>query len=107
MRSPSAFAPKPANTDRKSTRLNSSHRCTTYAVFCLKKEDVDAQADHRAHAEPERGEVGELEPRIQGKGAEAHPLPRLRKALPRERVFFLKIGPQRRSPLFPHGRLRP
>ena len=23
--------------DRKSTRLNSSHRCTTYAVFCLKK----------------------------------------------------------------------
>src|SRR5437762_8279955 len=24
-------------TDRKSTRLNSSHRCTSYAVFCLKK----------------------------------------------------------------------
>src|SRR5437764_7631833 len=23
--------------DRKSTRLNSSHRCTSYAVFCLKK----------------------------------------------------------------------
>src|SRR5437763_5614940 len=23
-------------TDRKSTRLNSSHRCTSYAVFCLK-----------------------------------------------------------------------
>src|SRR5437762_7504217 len=22
--------------DRKSTRLNSSHRCTSYAVFCLK-----------------------------------------------------------------------
>src|SRR5437879_9773041 len=31
----------PANagnvTDRKSTRLNSSHRCISYAVFCLKK----------------------------------------------------------------------
>src|SRR5437763_6904101 len=28
-----------ANTDpdRKSTRLNSSHRCISYAVFCLKK----------------------------------------------------------------------
>src|SRR5437762_9064164 len=29
-----------ANRDRKSTRLNSSHRCTSYAVFCLKKKKV-------------------------------------------------------------------
>src|SRR5437762_10436584 len=27
----------PILTDRKSTRLNSSHRCISYAVFCLKK----------------------------------------------------------------------
>src|SRR5437763_13189883 len=26
--------------DRKSTRLNSSHRCISYAVFCLKKKQV-------------------------------------------------------------------
>src|SRR5437879_7901796 len=26
-----------STTDRKSTRLNSSHRCISYAVFCLKK----------------------------------------------------------------------
>src|SRR5437879_10586836 len=26
--------------DRKSTRLNSSHRCISYAVFCLKKKRV-------------------------------------------------------------------
>src|SRR5437879_11164490 len=26
-----------ASQDRKSTRLNSSHRCISYAVFCLKK----------------------------------------------------------------------
>src|SRR5437762_7860058 len=26
-----------AGKDRKSTRLNSSHRCISYAVFCLKK----------------------------------------------------------------------
>src|SRR5437879_10346710 len=26
-----------AELDRKSTRLNSSHRCISYAVFCLKK----------------------------------------------------------------------
>src|SRR5437879_8127650 len=28
---------KNAAADRKSTRLNSSHRCISYAVFCLKK----------------------------------------------------------------------
>src|SRR5437879_7706810 len=27
----------PQSKDRKSTRLNSSHRCISYAVFCLKK----------------------------------------------------------------------
>src|SRR5437764_9673448 len=27
--------------DRKSTRLNSSHRCISYAVFCLKKKNLD------------------------------------------------------------------
>src|SRR5437763_15870933 len=30
-------ADEPISTDRKSTRLNSSHRCISYAVFCLKK----------------------------------------------------------------------
>src|SRR5437879_11477236 len=30
-------AKQTANLDRKSTRLNSSHRCISYAVFCLKK----------------------------------------------------------------------
>src|SRR5437879_2512737 len=29
--------PNRSNKDRKSTRLNSSHRCISYAVFCLKK----------------------------------------------------------------------
>ena len=28
--------------DRKSTRLNSSHRCSSYAVFCLKKQKKQA-----------------------------------------------------------------
>src|SRR5437764_8460407 len=28
---------EPDHRDRKSTRLNSSHRCISYAVFCLKK----------------------------------------------------------------------
>src|SRR5437763_14346532 len=29
--------------DRKSTRLNSSHRCISYAVFCLKKKTAVKQ----------------------------------------------------------------
>src|SRR5437762_2291472 len=32
-----AFRVLHAEEDRKSTRLNSSHRCISYAVFCLKK----------------------------------------------------------------------
>src|SRR5437762_4072855 len=30
----------PPGLDRKSTRLNSSHRCISYAVFCLKKKNI-------------------------------------------------------------------
>src|SRR5437762_5060247 len=33
--------------DRKSTRLNSSHRCTSYAVFCLKKKRNHHPLDQR------------------------------------------------------------
>src|SRR5437763_9777214 len=29
--------------DRKSTRLNSSHRCISYAVFCLKKKNIGTE----------------------------------------------------------------
>src|SRR5437764_5916595 len=32
-------ASQPVCGDRKSTRLNSSHRCISYAVFCLKKKN--------------------------------------------------------------------
>src|SRR2546427_7981984 len=44
--------------DRKSTRLNSSHSQISYAVFCLKKKNEDAQAacpfhnDSRLRARP-------------------------------------------------------
>src|SRR5258708_10768151 len=32
---------KAGDTDRKSTRLNSSHQIISYAVFCLKKKKLD------------------------------------------------------------------
>src|SRR3982751_3403140 len=31
--------------DRKSTRLNSSHRCISYAVFCLKKNGTEQKIE--------------------------------------------------------------
>src|SRR6202045_1617432 len=39
-RSPRASRP---SSDRKSTRLNSSHVAISYAVFCLKKKTADAE----------------------------------------------------------------
>src|SRR5437879_8734545 len=33
--------------DRKSTRLNSSHRCISYAVFCLKKKKKTTTEHYR------------------------------------------------------------
>src|SRR5437879_10324923 len=33
--------------DRKSTRLNSSHRCISYAVFCLKKKNKRGTKEQR------------------------------------------------------------
>ena len=44
--------------DRKSTRLNSSHRCISYAVFCLKKKtrlQEYARATHLRQKMPNRG----------------------------------------------------
>src|SRR5437764_4198487 len=40
--------------DRKSTRLNSSHRCISYAVFCLKKKKTPTRSTHRGRW-PTRG----------------------------------------------------
>src|SRR5688572_31498584 len=34
-------------TDRKSTRLNSSHSQISYAVFCLKKKTIENQSNRR------------------------------------------------------------
>src|ERR1017187_10624440 len=34
--------PDSSPTDRKSTRLNSSHRCISYAVFCLKNIKINS-----------------------------------------------------------------
>src|SRR5690349_23880702 len=48
---PSGSAGKPGSTDRKSTRLNSSHVEISYAVFCLKKKKkINTRQKHtRSH----------------------------------------------------------
>src|SRR5690625_5387230 len=38
---------RPADRDRKSTRLNSSHVAISYAVFCLKKKNRDRTSERR------------------------------------------------------------
>src|ERR1039458_10546812 len=37
---------QPDNTDRKSTRLNSSHLGISYAVFCLKKKNTEYDSNY-------------------------------------------------------------
>src|SRR5437762_9300816 len=44
-------SPRGRPQDRKSTRLNSSHRCISYAVFCLKKKN---QKNHNVASGPIR-----------------------------------------------------
>ena len=45
--------------DRKSTRLNSSHRCISYAVFCLKKKKKQQaeSTDVANEMKPSKGNV--------------------------------------------------
>src|SRR5438034_8832888 len=46
---------KPGRTDRKSTRLNSSHTVISYAVFCLKKKKVRSKVVDSASASKANG----------------------------------------------------
>src|ERR1017187_4906878 len=64
-RSPTARVPKnrpPPWIDRKSTRLNSSHRCISYAVFCLKKKRTTGGRENVGHTRRARA-PGVTEPR--------------------------------------------
>src|SRR5437763_13277483 len=46
--------------DRKSTRLNSSHRCISYAVFCLKKKNKQKAREHDAADDSGRDGDGQV-----------------------------------------------
>src|SRR5256885_12753046 len=49
--------PRKSATDRKSTRLNSSHLVISYAVFCLKKKNQHVPRSH-THLSVERVAAG-------------------------------------------------
>src|SRR5258708_11274773 len=49
--------PAGAGTDRKSTRLNSSHQIISYAVFCLKKKKIT----HTASKQQRNGSISRID----------------------------------------------
>src|ERR1019366_5556062 len=85
--------------DRKSTRLNSSHGPISYAVFCLKKKKV-LRARVRRHLHQcrffRRGGF-HLEPRVLPGPPQAPVFPYF--------IFFLMIRRPPRSTLFPYTTL--
>src|SRR5687768_17659593 len=64
---PAWFQPLKMPKDRKSTRLNSSHGYSSYAVFCLKKKKPDRATQRRAAGDAPLLEVGR-ERRQRGRG---------------------------------------
>src|SRR6202453_1736785 len=93
-------------TDRKSTRLNSSHDDISYAVFCLKKKKGRLLKRSRPKRDARGGRAGLAPYR---RSAPHRPL-REFFAVPTDpgppgRLFFLMIRPPPRSTLFPYTTL--
>src|SRR5208282_3049530 len=97
----------PVGGDRKSTRLNSSHGSSSYAVFCLKKKSTGA-----GRAVAGRPRFAQLRRPSRRVGAMGVPLSgsnhRPRMHLPARQsllLFFLMIRRPPRSTLFPYTTL--
>src|ERR1039457_5804072 len=92
----------PKGTDRKSTRLNSSHLVILYAVFCLKKNTLSGrmsalatQAVEGTLGSADMGDASFAWSTLSGLGGESFtPV-----------FFFLLIRRLRRSTLFPYTTL--
>src|SRR3954467_5300592 len=90
--------------DRKSTRLNSSHTIISYAVFCLKKKN-------KHHSDPFPASLLYPAPRVthfiaatrrSWRPGYVHRATKQRRSLPALFFFFLMIGGPPRSTLFPY-----
>src|ERR1039457_348870 len=91
--------------DRKSTRLNSSHLVISYAVFCLKKDDRLAECAAKfvvsvdgVHAPADGPPASGVAKRCPGRGS-LHHTARLRQS---QVFFFLMIRLPPRFALFPY-----
>src|ERR1017187_1345231 len=89
--------------DRKSTRLNSSHRCSSYAGFCLKKQVRRRHEDPRLHRCPPDRCHPQSPPALRFMGPISPPpptttAPTTSRALP---CFFLMAGRPRPFSFFP------
>src|SRR6266705_199822 len=92
--------------DRKSTRLNSSHRTSSYAVFCLKKKKIQ-----KGGVQPELDEIT-MKQNAESSlaGDDAASLRRLLETLEnlddvQDVYFFVMIGRPPSSTLFPYTTL--
>src|SRR6266581_1312867 len=97
-----------SRTDRKSTRLNSSHPSISYAVFCLKKKKnnkytpvVNDKRQKAENNEDDDHEHGEELPTTQARSVA---LASSSTRAPTARFFFLMIRRPPRSTLFPTRR---
>src|ERR1017187_6520039 len=85
--------------DRKSTRLNSSHRCISYAVFCLKKKSPISNSAMSVNGEEDVAtEHASL-------SLVSSLTPRLTRHLRTHFFFFLRKGRPPSSTLFPNTSL--
>src|ERR1035441_9625298 len=94
----------PWTTDRKSTRLNSSHLGISYAVFCLKKNERLTASRHAGGRKPAYTRKRFV--RVPCGGCRGRPkVPLHAGACSRTKragVFFLNGGPPPQTSLFPH-----
>src|ERR1017187_6541573 len=95
-------------TDRKSTRLNSSHRCISYAVFCLKKKKLTEWGDQCARDRAPCDGMADQPPpwcRLLLRLCFGSPTPAPPATDSIFFFFFLMIRRPPRSPLFPYPTL--
>src|SRR5215510_5790929 len=85
------YSASPGTSDRKSTRLNSSHVAISYAVFCLKKKKITDKLHHQR--------------RLRRLRRRRHRRRRGRAELLLHSFFFLMIRRPPRSTLFPYTTL--
>src|ERR1039457_1066126 len=94
--------------DRKSTRLNSSHLVISYAVFCLKKNEDDYRQDFlcsSAHVDRVRHALAGVRRHFEAMRFTLHQAFVMTEAAGEFVFFFLMIRVPPRSTLFPYTAL--